>query len=272
MTAAGASPEPIRVALVDSGLGLLGYADALNRLRPDLDLVLALDVDHMPYGPRHPDEVAALVTQSVEATLPFHPSAVIVACNTASVHGLDQLRDRFEPGIPVVGTVPAIRPAATTGGPVAIWATVATTGSDYQRRLIDEFAAGVEVTPIACPGLAEAVESGDLAAVDAAIRSAAARTPASVRALVLGCTHYGLIADRIQAALGPDVRLFDSPEPVARQALRRLGIAARPDAEPGAIVGVLLSGRPGRLPETVRQYAVGRRLAALERAPVNPAT
>jgi len=62
-------PAPARVAFIDSGIGLLGYADALRSLRPDLELVLALDPDHMPYGPRPHDEVRELVVQRLRGAL-----------------------------------------------------------------------------------------------------------------------------------------------------------------------------------------------------------
>ena len=77
-------------------------------------------------------------------------------------------------------------------------------------------------------GLAEAIEAGDVAAVDACIAYAASRTPTGIRALVLGCTHYGLVADRIVAALGDGVTVFDSPVAVARQTLRRIGLDPTP--------------------------------------------
>ncbi|OSC56083.1 glutamate racemase, partial [Streptomyces sp. 4F] len=70
---------------------------------------------------------------------------------------LPALRARFEPALPVIGTVPAIKPAAAGGGPVAIWATPATTGSAYQRDLIEKFGAGAKITEVPCPGLADAV-------------------------------------------------------------------------------------------------------------------
>src|SRR4051812_2482315 len=74
-----------------------------------------------------------------------------------------------QPVLPVIGTVPAIKPAAAGGGPLAIWATPATTGSPYQRNLIQDFAAGVTVTEVPCWGLAEAVERADENAIDAAV-------------------------------------------------------------------------------------------------------
>ena len=249
-----------RVAFVDSGLGLLGYADALHALRPDLGLVLSLDPDNMPYGPRTPEEVQRLILASARATLPHEPDAIVVACNTASVHGLGALRAELEPAVPVIGTVPAIRPAAADGGPVAVWATAATTSSDYLRGLVDAFAADVETYAVAALGLAEAIESGDSLAVDECIAYAASQTPVGVRSLVLGCTHYGLVADRIVAALGQGVTIHDSPVAVARQTLRRIGLEPAADATEAGVEAVLLSGRPGALPASWGAYPAGERL------------
>ena len=251
-----------RVAFVDSGLGLLGYADALHALRPDLGLVLSLDPDNMPYGPRTPDEVQRLILASARATLPFEPDAVVVACNTASVHGLGALRAELEPHVPVIGTVPAIRPAAASGGPVAVWATAATTSSDYLRGLVDAFAADVETHAVAALGLAEAIESGDEQAIEESIAYAASHTPAGVRSLVLGCTHYGLVVDRILAALDDGVTVHDSPVAVARQTLRRIGLEPDATAPHAGVEAVLLSSRPGRLPQSWASYPAGRRLLA----------
>lgn len=255
------TPRPTRrVAFVDSGLGLLGYADALHTLRPDLGLVLALDPDNMPYGPRTPEEVRRLILASARATLPFAPDAIVVACNTASVHGLGALRAELEPTVPVIGTVPAIRPAAASGGPVAVWATAATTSSDYLRGLVDAFASDVDTHAVAALGLAEAIESGDEDAIDACIAYAAEQTPPGVRSLVLGCTHYGLVGERIVAALGEGVTVFDSPVAVARQTLRRIGLEPDPAAPEAGVDGVLLSGRPGQLPQSWGAYPAGARL------------
>ncbi|NUR80012.1 MAG: glutamate racemase [Dermatophilaceae bacterium] len=260
-----------RVAFVDSGLGLLGYADALHSLRPDLGLVLSLDPDNMPYGPRTPEDVQRLILASARATLPYAPDAIVVACNTASVHGLDVLRAELEPAVPVVGTVPAIRPAAAAGGPVAVWATAATTSSDYLRGLVDAFAADVETYAVAALGLAEAIEDGDPRLVDDCIAYAASQTPAGVRHLVLGCTHYGLVVDRIVAALGEGVVVHDSPVAVARQTLRRIGLEPAPPAATtgdasaveGGVEAVLMSGRPAAMPSSWQAYPAGRRLLAL---------
>jgi glutamate racemase len=183
----------------------------------------------------------------------------------------------------VVGTVPAIKPAAAAGQPAAIWATAATTGSAYQRGLIEQFAAGVPVAEVACPGLADAIHAGDEARIGAAVTAAAARTPPGTGAVVLGCTEYELVADLIRAAV-PRAVPFGSAEAVAAQALRRAadarsldgaaadpgrdGAAADPDRDGAAGRGhgevrVLLSGRPGRLPPAALRYREGRLLATV---------
>src|SRR5262249_40394151 len=148
-----------------------------------------------------PDDIAARALLCARAAAAYQPDVLVMACNTGSVHALDALRAEFEPDIPVIGTVPAIKPAAAAHRNVAIWATVATTSSAYQRRLIAEFGGSAEVTPIACPGLADAVDAGDDAAAKAAITAAAARTSAECEAVVLGCTEYELAAKQIRLAV-----------------------------------------------------------------------
>ncbi|MEV6424437.1 aspartate/glutamate racemase family protein [Streptomyces sp. NPDC051662] len=284
----------MKIALMDSGIGLLAAAGAVRRLCPEADLVLSSDPDGMPWGPRAPQDVTERALVVARAAAQHRPDALIVACNTASVHALPTLRAELEPRLPVIGTVPAIKPAAAGGGPFAIWATPATTGSPYQRGLIRDFAASAQVTEVPCPGLADAVENADEAAIDRAVAAAAALTPRDVRAVVLGCTHYELVAERIRTALGrrglPAVVLHGSAGAVAAQALRRIGgvraveagveegeegLGAASVAQGAAGVNVpvdgrltgrltvLLGGRESALPEPALAYAEGRLLAAV---------
>ncbi|MBB5935366.1 glutamate racemase [Streptomyces zagrosensis] len=260
----------MKIALMDSGLGLLAAAAAVHRLRPDADLILSSDPDGMPWGPRTPADIVAHALVCARAAAAHRPDALIVACNTASVNALPALRAELEPALPVIGTVPAIKPAAAGGGPVAIWATPATTGSPYQTRLIRDFAAQTSVTEVPCPGLADAVQHADAAAIDAAIGAAAGITPSGVRAVVLGCTHYELLADRIRAAVqtgaAAPVTLFASAEAVAAQALRRSGVQPAPDAAPTGALTVLLSGRESALPAEALAYPEGAGLVRVAAA------
>lgn len=237
---------------------MLSTAAALRAARPDADLVLSMDPDHMPWGLRTPDEVVGRLLAGARAAEGSEADAVVVPCNTASVHALDALRAEFEPRVPVIGTVPAIKPAAAAGGPIAVWSTVATTRSQYQRRLVETFAEGVEVTPVACAGLAEAVESADPREIANAVDYAAGLTPA-VRGVVLGCTHYDLVGARITEALG-DVALYSAADAVAAQTLRRIGDV--PLGDTAGTVRVLASGRPVPMPAAALAYPAGRALAA----------
>jgi len=221
----------MRIALINSGLGLLAPAAALHRMRPDADLVLAPDPDGMPWGPRTPAAITERSLLCARAALAYEPDILVMACNTGSVHALEAMRAEFEPDIPVVGTVPAIKPAAAAHSVVAIWATVATTASAYQRRLIAEFGGSAEITAIACPHLAEAVDAGDPEATAAAVAAAAAQTPPGCQAIVLGCTEYELAADLIAAAV-PGAVTLGSAAAIAAQTLRRVGTAGRIGAGP----------------------------------------
>ncbi|MGW2515707.1 glutamate racemase [Streptomyces sp. NPDC001617] len=260
----------MKIALMDSGIGLLPAAAVARRLRPDADLVLSWDPDGMPWGPRTPEDITQRALDVAAAAAAHHPDVLIVACNTASVHSLPALRARFEPELPIIGTVPAIKPAAAGGGPVAIWATPATTGSPYQRGLIAEFAAGVDVTEVPCPGLADAVHHADEAAIEAAVAAAAARTPGDITTLVLGCTNYELVAERIRSAVQqpgrPPLILHGTAGAVVAQGLRRIGAQPAPEAPADGGLTVLLSGRAAELPETALTYEEGRFLKAVSAA------
>ncbi len=194
------------------------------------------------------------------------------------MHALPALRAELEPGLPVIGTVPAVKPAAAaavrTGGRIAIWATPATTGSPYQRRLIEEFGNGADITGVPCHGLADAVESGSEALIADAVRAAAERTPADVATVVLGCTHYELVGSRIQEALRGDraegPALYGSAAAVCAQALRRAGVRPEPEAPPTGELTVLHSGRTAALPDAAFSYAAGPAAGRGERRPRRP--
>jgi glutamate racemase len=266
----------MRIALINSGLGLLAVGAALHRLRPDAELILASDPDGMPWGPRTPAGIEDRAMLCARACAEYEPDVLVMACNTGSVHALGALRAAFEPAIAVIGTVPAIKPAAAAHDAIAIWATVATTESAYQRRLIADFGGSADVTPVACPGLADAVDAGDETAIAAAIASAAARTPAGCQAVVLGCTEYELVGDRIAAAV-PGAVTLGSAAAVAAQALRRAGptrsaaLAAEPTEMPGTAAGptrsAALAAEPTEMPGTAAEPAGRRGTAAAQSRP-----
>ncbi|WP_068015186.1 glutamate racemase [Nocardia mexicana] len=249
------------VALIDSGLGMLPTGAWLRKLRPDLDLLLQTDPDGAPWGPKPEQWVVDRVLGAARRALELGAEVIVLPCNTASVTALEQVRVEVGPEIPVIGTVPAIKPAAAACRKVAVWATAATTASRYQADLIARFGGDAEVTGVACHGLADAIDRGDLPAIEEAIVRAAERTPPGTEGVVLGCTHYPLVLDAILAALPNEMRLFDSAEAVAAQTLRRIDALGRPSGGAGAVT-VLNSGRPGVLPSAAAAYESGRVLGA----------
>lgn len=240
---------------------MLPTAAWLRQLRPDLDLLLQLDPDGAPWGPKPEQWTIDRVVGTAERSLELGAEVIVLPCNTASVTALEHVRAAVGEDIPVIGTVPAIKPAAAVCNSVAVWATVATTASRYQADLIARFGGEAKVAGVACPGLAEAIDHGDLVAAREAIALAAQQTPADVEGVVLGCTHYPLMIDDIVAALPDGVRLFDSAQAVAAQTLRRMDALGRPIGGSGA-VRVVNSGRAGELPSSAAAFESGRVLGA----------
>ncbi len=254
----------MRIALINSGIGLLAPAASLHRMRPDAELILAPDPDGMPWGPRTPENIAERALLCARAAARFQPDVLVMACNTGSVHALEPLRAEFEPAIPVIGTVPAIKPAAAAHQQVAIWATVATTASAYQRqphRRVRRFCGGHARSPVRAwrTPSTPVIE----AAADAAIAAAAAQTPAGCEAIVLGCTEYELAADRISRAV-PGAVTLGSAAAVAAQALRRAPGPGR--GRSAARVGPGPAERPAGRVAACRSAVSGRPAARAARA------
>ena len=214
-------------AFLDSGTGGIPYMLSLKEKVPNATCVYLGDTAHFPYGQKTQKEVVAAASKAVELIQKkWSPKTLIVACNTISVTALDDLRARF-PSLPIVGTVPAIKLAAkvTANKRVGLLATNATVRHPYSQKLIDDFASDCAVFKRGDPDLIDFIEK-KLFTASAAERLAAVRPAVDYFAandcdtIILGCTHFTHIADDIQAAAGDKVRVIDSREGVANQALR----------------------------------------------------
>lgn len=247
------------VALIDSGLGMIPTAARLRERRPELDLMLMMDPENAPWGPKPDRWVIERVVGTAARAVELGAQVVVLPCNTASVTALGHVRTALGDTVPVIGTVPAIKPAAATSDRIAIWATAATTASAYQARLIDEFAADRTVTSVPCHGLADAIDRGDRVGIAAAIVAAVAATPSDVQSVVLGCTHYPLVVDDIVAALPSGVQLFDSADAVASQTLRRVDEVVSIGSGSGRIT-VFAGGVQGPMPASASAYREGEML------------
>lgn len=197
----------------------------VRKLLPQAPVIYAADNAGLPYGTKSEAEVAARVAGLLgRMTERFHPRLACIACNTASTIALGMVRDVLH--VPIVGTVPAIKPAAamTETGVIGLLGTAATIRQGYVDRLETEFAAGKRLIRHAAPGLVEAAEARLRGApVDPAVYAEAARglreQPDGERidTVVLACTHFPLVEEELAEAFGPRVRFVDGAAGIARR-------------------------------------------------------
>jgi glutamate racemase len=215
------------VGVFDSGLGGLTVARALIDLLPDENLVYFGDTGRFPYGPKPAAEVARYAAQITDVLLSFDVKMIVVACNSAAAAALDDLRAHVD--VPVVGVIePGVRAAlaATRMNNVGVIGTVGTVRSGAYQRAAHLLAGDtVQLTCAACPGFVEFVEAGDVDSEQVHILAERLLAPvlaAKVDTLVLGCTHYPLLARTISDVMGPDVVLVSSADETAFEVRHRL--------------------------------------------------
>ncbi|MEM9312652.1 MAG: glutamate racemase [Pseudomonadota bacterium] len=213
------------ILLFDTGVGGLTVYDALRDILPDAPVIYAADYAGIPYGQKTEAEVAARVAGLLGRMAErYQPRLACIACNTASTIALGMVREVLE--IPIVGTVPAIKPAAslTKTGTIALVGTKATIRQAYVDDLEAQFASGKNLLRIAAPELVDIAEAKlrGHAIDDTAIRALAEAlrgTPdgETIDTLVLACTHFPLLSDEFALAFGPDVNLVDGAQGIARR-------------------------------------------------------
>jgi glutamate racemase len=231
------SDRPIGV--IDSGLGGLTVLRALIDLLPDEPVVYFGDTGRFPYGPKPDRDVIKYAFEMADLLADHDAKMLVVACNRVSSVALDALRRDYD--MPVIGVIePALRAAIQTTRTrrVGVIGTVGTIASGAYQRAADASGAGVELTCAACPGFAEFVEVGDVDSQEVHVLTERLLAPvrdAGVDTLVLGCTHYPLLARTIGDVMGRDVVLVSSGDETAfetRALLGGAGHARRPGSEP----------------------------------------
>ncbi|NBC20340.1 MAG: glutamate racemase [Alphaproteobacteria bacterium] len=225
-----------RVLVFDSGVGGLTVAGEIAALAPGLTVDYAADTGFFPYGDKSDAALRERLPRVARALVAAaRPDVFVIACNTASTLALPQVRAALE--IPVVGTVPAIKPAAAASRShvIGLLATPGTLSRDYTARLISEFAAHAQIIAhgsLELVRLAEAHAAGDTPPLDA---FAAAQGPlfagpagAGIDTVVLACTHFPLVRGQLIATAPRPLTYIDSGAAIARQTLRLLPAAATP--------------------------------------------
>lgn len=247
----------------DSGVGGLSVLGPTRALLPNAPIVYAADSAAFPYGTRSEAEIAARVPALLGRLVErFHPRLAVIACNTASTIALDAVRAALD--IPVVGTVPAIKPAAEQSKTrvIGVLGTAATVRQPYVDDLAALFAADCAVIRHGSPELVQLAESKlrgetvDPEAVQAAlapIRSAPRGDAIDV--VVLACTHFPLLADEIAVAW-PDVTLLDGGPGIARR-IAFLTQGQPWPATPSPGIAVFTAPPPAALAAALARYALG---------------
>ncbi|SEW08228.1 glutamate racemase [Aliiroseovarius sediminilitoris] len=258
------------VGVFDSGLGGLTVLDAVAKRLPDVDFVYYADSAHAPYGVRDADDIYDLTTTAVQALWDEGCDLVILACNTASAAALRRMQESWIPKDKrVLGVfVPLIEalterdwgdnspPREVAVKHVALFATPATVSSRAFQRELAFRAIGVDVEAQACGGVVDAIEEGDMILAEALVRShvdALKRKMPKPEAAILGCTHYPLMEEAFQAALGDDVQVYSQANLVAES------LAYYLDRHPemkgaGTTSKFLTTGDPNRVSNSATQF------------------
>ena len=251
------------IGVFDSGLGGLTAVRRLRQVLPAEDLVFLGDTGRVPYGAKSAATILRYAAEDMEFLLRQGVKAVVAACGTVSSIALHTLTDR---GVPVVGVVaPAARKAAalTKNGRIGVTGTAAAIRAGAYAAALREQKASCQSLAVACPMFVPLIEGGDTEPDSRLLRTALEEYLSPIRdfgadTLILGCTHYPLIAGAISACLGPGVRLVD----VAAEAVDELksmltargALAER--AEPGSL-RCWVTDSPGRFAAMAGRFLPG---------------
>lgn len=209
----------------DTGIGGLSVLKEAQKLLPVAPVIYAADYAGMPYGMKSEAELSTriplLLGRLVER---YKPQLVTIACNTASTIALDVVRSVLD--IPVVGTVPAIKPASlmTETGVIGLLGTPATIRQPYVDRLHSEFAADKKLLRFGAPELVHAAEAklrGELldpAIIDLAVSGLLEQEYGKeIDTVILACTHFPLLQEELQKSFVRDIKFIDGSQGIARR-------------------------------------------------------
>ncbi len=254
------------ILVFDSGLGGLTVLREIVRTRSDAHYVYVADDAFFPYGHHGEEQIIARVVPLIGELIAAHaPDLVVIACNTASTLVMSHLRGAYQ--LPFVGTVPAIKPACASSKTkrVSVLGTRGTVQREYTKALIRDFAQGCEVTLVGSAdlaSLAEAALSGDEVGDEAIFAELApcfvgdgerARTDT----IVLACTHYPLLMDRLVRLAPWPVDWIDPAPAIARRVADLLRAPATGADHTGAEM-IFTSGRPHELSRALMPFFGGR--------------
>lgn len=232
------------IGIFDSGVGGLTVARAILDQLPGERLLYIGDTANSPYGPKPLEQVRSMALNVMDELVDSGVKMLVIACNTATAAALDEARERYTKGmgIPVIEVIsPAARTAAalTRSGRVGVIATAGTVNSGAYARALQGIP-GLNLTQQACPRFVELAEAGITTGpqvLDVAKEYLEPLQAAAVDTLVLGCTHYPLLAGPISYVMGRNVALVSSSEETAKDVYRELAARDLLHSDTQAAVG-----------------------------------
>lgn len=261
----------VRVGVFDSGVGGLSILRALRTHLPHAPLLYVADSANAPYGEKSEAFIIERSLHIADFLISQGAQLLVVACNTATAAAVHALR-QAHPHLPIVGIEPGVKPAVAASRlkKVGVMATPGTLASAKFARLVAAHEADAEIVLQPCPGLAAAIETGELDSLAVRELVQAFTQPlkaAGVDTVVLGCTHYPFVAPLIAAEMGDGVQLVDTAEAVARHTMRLVQRVVAVDEtapEREAEVSLWTSASPATLGDIVHRWlGIGARAAAL---------
>ena len=215
------------IAIFDSGVGGLSIAQCINHRLPNENLLYVADTLHAPYGDKTAEFIQQRVNEIAYWFIERNAKAIVVACNTATVNAIDQLRKNIS--IPVIGVEPAIKPAVnlSKNKKVAILVTKATAENQRFLTLVAQYSHNSEVIIQPCPGLVELIEQDKKNSPECELLLSKYLQPLldkGVDTIVLGCTHYPLVKGIINKICGANVIIMETALPVTEQLQRQLAL------------------------------------------------
>lgn len=216
----------MKIGVFDSGIGGQAVAARLQELIPTAEIISVNDHAHVPYGSRTPEDIITLTKTAIQPLITARCDVIVLACNTVTTVAISHLRSTY-PDMNFVGIEPMIKPATelTKRRHIAVFATPATLASERYKELKAEWASSITVDEPDCSSWAGLIENdkSDEIPVESIVQSA---TGKGADVIVLACTHYHWLKQRIEKSVGPKITVLEPSDAVSRRIKSILNLAA----------------------------------------------
>lgn len=214
------------IGVFDSGVGGISVLAELVSVLPNEDFIYWGDSKNAPYGTREAEEILFLSEECVKKLIEMDAKAVVIACNTATSISAEFLRKKYKE-LPIIGIEPAIKPATEfkQSSKILVMATPVTLSKEKFINLMDNVKGNSEIISLPCPGLVELIEQDKAESDEISVfldKLLKPYTQEKIDSVVLGCTHYPFVKDKIKKAFPYDVKIFDGGRGTANETKRRI--------------------------------------------------